>query len=462
MSETTIVKGVWWLPDRPEKRLSGEVTYSSTGGAEIDLYDYFFEELSTDPLTVWGVTVDGKMVTLFDGYSRNMTMQSSGAKVSNVASNFSVVGGHFASKYELRFYEVSASLSHLQRWVWSTGIQVTPDHSSGMKWIITQERQPDISLGMVGDFELVIQFEGRLQPRFGACELSESCFLTIKAQEATDYVAFEKVTQQFQHFLALGVSRPVYAFSVKGRPEKWGDDVAVLAKQPVCEVLRKLSMDGNSDKKIFPQEMQFSMADLEDDVAWFIGCYFEKYSQLKPVCNLYFSTLYNPGMYTHQRFLALAHAIEAYHRIFVGGQYQSDDDYHEGLQKILRDAIPEDVDADFRESLKNKFKYLHEYSLRKRLQGICKKYAVILEPHLGTISEFAGTTADVRNHLTHRDPRDKSRSEIPGGIDLWCRCEQLSLLLEVCLLHEIGFSDEKIQELLPRNRRPERIRLNRE
>jgi hypothetical protein len=459
VSETTTIKGTWWLPENPDRKLVGEITYSSTGGAAIDLYDYFLEEWSTAPLTVWGITADGKAVTVFDGYTRNMTEHSSGAKVSKIASNSAVIGGHFESKGHLKFYEVSASLSHLQRWVWSTGIHITPDNS-GMKWAITQERQPDISLGMVDGLELVLQFEGQLKPGFGNCELSETCFLTVKAQTATNYAVLERIIQQFQHFLALGISRPVYALSVKGRPEKWTDDVAVLAKQPVCEVLRKLAMDGNCTKEIFPQEMQFSMSDLGDDVAGFFGRYFEKYTLLKPVCDLYFSTLYNPGMYTQQRFLALAHAIEAYHRTFVGGQYQSDDEYHEGLEKILRDAIPHDVDVDFRSSLRNKLKYLHEYSLRKRLQDICNQFASILEPHLGAASEFAGITADIRNHLTHRDPRDKSRSELPSGIDLWCRCEQLSLLLEVCLLHQIGFSDEKIKRLLPRNRRPQRIQLN--
>ena len=459
MSDLIKAKGVWWLPEKPGKRLSGEITYSPTGGAEIDLYDYFFEELSTEPLTVWGITADGKRVTLFDGYTRNMTMHSSGAKVSKISSNYAVTGGHFKLKNDLEFYEVSATLSHLQRWVWSTGIHITPD-SLGMKWAITQERQSDISLGMIDDLELVLQFEGQLKPGFGNCELSETCFLTIKAQTSTNYTIFERIVQQFQHFLALGVSCPVYALSVKGRPEKWVEDVSVLAKQPVCEVLRKLAMDGNCTKEIFPQEMQFSMSDLGDDVSGYIGRYFEKYTLLKPVCDLYFSTLYNPGMYTQQRFLALAHAIEAYHRTFVGGQYQSDDEYHAGLEKILWDALPRDVDADFRSSLKNKLKYLHEYSLRKRLQDICNQFSSILEPHLGAASEFTGTTADIRNHLTHRDPRDKSRSEFPDGINLWCRCEQLSLLLEACLLHQIGFSDEKIKKLLPRNKRPQRIQLN--
>jgi len=460
MSEVFTAKGMWWLPDNPEKKLSGEISYSSIGGAEIDLYNYFFEELSVDPLTVWGITTDGKKITVFDGYTRNMTLHSSGAKVSKIASNFSVTGGHYRSKEELRFFEVSASLNHLQRWVWSTGIKIVPD-GTGMKWTITQERQPDIPLGMIGDLELLLEFEGNLKPGFGSCKLSESCLLTIKAQKATDYSVLEKVIQQFQHFLALGVSRPVYALSVKGRPEKRSDDVAVLVKQPVCEVLRKLSMDGHREKEIFPHEMQFSMSDLEVDVISVVERYFERYSLLKPICDLYFSTLYNPGMYIQQRFLALAHAVEAYHRTFVRGQYQSDEEYQSGVQQTLWDAIPTDLDKDFRASLKNKLKYLHEFSLRKRLQEICGQFEAILKPYLGEASEFSGITADVRNYLTHRDPRDKSRSEIPGGIDLWCRCEQLSLLLEVCLLHELGFGEQMISDLLPRNSRIRKIELNR-
>ena len=207
--------------------------------------------------------------------------------------------------------------------------------------------------------------------------------------------------------------------------------------------------------------MQFCLGDLQPDASQFITRYFEKRQLLEPVCELYFSTIYKPDMYLEQRFLALAHAIEAYHRAFVGGKYQPTEDYRTGLQQILWNAIPQTVDADFRSSLRNKLKYLHEFSLRKRVQDICTQFSSVLLPYLGAATQFAGAVADQRNLLTHPDlywgwpgpckRLERNMAEMPadefafGGV----------------FAHEIGFSEEAISNLMPRNRRTRTIQLNR-
>lgn len=291
--------------------------------------------------------------------------------------------------------------------------------------------------------------------------MSETCTFTIKAKSPTHYDTFGELIQKFQHFIALGVSQPIYALSIKARIDKHVERSEDKKDPKICEIIRKLSPSDDVNKKIFPQEMQFCLGDLKPDAAVYIKRFFEKYHLLKPVCDLYFSTRYNQNMYVSQRFLALAHAVEAYHRTFIGGKYQSNDEYQSGLQKTLEEALPKNMDADFKASLKNKFKYLHEFSLRKRLQDICKRFVDSIKPFLGEPAEFAGETSELRNLLTHRDPTDESRPEIPDWTEIWLKCEQLSLLLEVCLLHELGFSEQSISTLFPRNQRAKRIQLNR-
>jgi hypothetical protein len=104
---------------------------------------------------------------------------------------------------------------------------------------------------------------------------------------------------------------------------------------------------------------------------------------------------------------------------------------------------------------------LHEFSLRKRLQDICAKHAAVLAPFLGDSTQFAGAVADQRNWLTHPDSTAEDRPKETDWTGIWLKSEQLSLLIEVCLLQELGFSDEAIAKLLPRNRRTRAIQLNR-
>ena len=456
----TKIKGLWWLPGNPEKQLSGEITYGPTSGVQLSLLDHFFKDSTLDSFTVWGMTVRGKPVTLFNCHTKNLTMHLPGARVAEISSYFGIVGGHFKSPIEVKFLKVFAELSYLHEWTWTSGIKVVPKES-GNGWQIAQEMIPEIPLGTFDPFSLALKFTGHLSPGFGDCKLSEDCVFSIEAKELTPYESFQDLIHRFQHFVALGVSRPVYALSVSARVDK---PKQVFQGQEIYEefeIIRKLSHGNEKLESLTPHDMQFCLADLQPQPAQFLKRFFDKHQLLEPVCDLYFSTLYNREMYVQQQFLSLAHAVEAYHRAFIGGKYQPDDTYRNGLQKILWAAIPQDVDADFRASLKNKLKYLHEFSLRKRVQDICVRHAAVLKPFLGEATQFAGAVADQRNWLTHPDAAAEDRPKETDWTGIWLKVEQLSLLIEVCLLQELGFDDDAIAKLLPRNRRTRAIHLNR-
>lgn len=453
MSETTTIKGTWWLPENPDRKLIGEISYSPVDGAELDLFEHFFDQLSTDRFTVWGITVKGKPVSLFDCHTMNITMHMPGARLGKVSSNFGVVGGHYAFAEEMQFVEVTADLSHLFEWARTTGINVEPFKSDN-KLHITQARLPDVYLGRHGDLSVRLEFSSKFSPGYGRCELTEYCHLRVSSGELASYEKLEEVIHRIQHFIALGVARPVYALSVKA----FTQSAEEIEQQPV-EIIRAISVTPTG-KRLMPHELQFGLNDLQPDPSFYVQNFLDKHDQLKPVCDLYFSTIYHSDMFLRQRFLALAHAVEAYHRIFFGGQYQSTDEYANGLQKKLIAAIPDEIDRDFKASLKTKLQYLHEFSLRKRIRDICEQFADMLEPSLGNPIKFACSTSELRNRLTHADSEAGEQANPAEWKELWLKSEQLSLLLEVCLLHQLDFSEQKIRELLPRNRRPERIFLN--
>jgi hypothetical protein len=154
MSDTK-TKGLWWLPDNPEKQLSGDISYGPTSGAQLSLLDHFFKDATLDPFTVWGMTVRGKPVTLFECHTKNLTLHLPGARVAEISSYFGVVGGHFTSPDEMKFMKVFADLSHLHEWTWTSAISVVPKESS-KGWQVSQEMIPEISLGTLGPFTLAL------------------------------------------------------------------------------------------------------------------------------------------------------------------------------------------------------------------------------------------------------------------------------------------------------------------
>ena len=154
-------------------------------------------------------------------------------------------------------------------------------------------------------------------------------------------------------------------------------------------------------------------------------------------------------MYLQHRFLSLIQAIESFHQRIYKGEYLSDDDYN-GVYKALVNAIP-DIDIDIKKSLENRLKYGNEYSLRKRLKEIFGKYQEILNGFIENKNSFIEKVVDTRNYLTHYD-KDLKELAVSGEA-LYSLTQKLKILLETCLLSELGFSLEEIKGLFLRNRR---------
>jgi hypothetical protein len=230
---------------------------------------------------------------------------------------------------------------------------------------------------------------------------------------------------------------------------------------PVYEkykIIRKVGMAADTTKCVHPHEMLFTLPDLLPKPETYLGNYFGKLHKMHPVCALYFSTLYNPEMFLEQRFLSLAHAVEAYHRAMIGGKYLSDEEYESGLKQTFLNAIPETLDSGFKESLKGKLRYLHEFSLRKQIQDVASRLDEFLNRFLGDSKAFGARIAEKRNDLTHPKP---DAIEAKDWMDLWLMSEQLSLLIVACLLYELGFPKDKLAVMLSRNKHAVAIHYNR-
>jgi ApeA N-terminal domain 1 len=149
----------------------------------------------------------------------------------------------------------------------------------------------------------------------------------------------------------------------------------------------------------------------------------------------------------------LAQCIETYHRRRYGGKYQPDEEYRNDLYRRFIDAIPQDLNGAFRQSLRTgKLWYANEYSLRKRLREISDRLASLSISFLNTKEvreKFIEKVCDTRNYLTHYD--SDLQANAATGVDLFELKEQLKLLLEISLLEELGFSLDKIKHLIENN-----------
>ncbi|PYJ61329.1 MAG: hypothetical protein DME74_08860 [Verrucomicrobia bacterium] len=443
------VKGIWWRQEAPERQLQGEITYGPASGATVNLFGHIHADLNQRSLsqrfTLQGITFQGKKVTLFDALITSSQFNMPGSTWCTVASSSGIVGGHYAQPADVRFRNVRVWLDGLRDWTWTSGIDFRHE-TEPTRALITYKVPDTVHLGKISDLVTTLEFSGSTSPGAGKLSIQEDCALVLEANTLTPYEKFADVFHPFQHFLSFALQCPALALHVIGHIDQPRE---VIQGQQIFEdflVIRQLSRTDFSSKTLLPHDMLFTLKESGETAENSIGKFFSNYDRLKPALDLYMSTLYHPDQLLRLRFLTLAQCLEAYHRVSTHGKYMGDEQYSKGLKQLLWDSIPSEIDAPFRAALKNKLKYLNEYSLRKRIEILASKHTEIIGKLLGSADEFAESVSELRNKLTHPEPSSDALGKTEWK-ELWRLSEKLALLMETCFLDEFGFRRDRIRDI---------------
>jgi len=117
-------KGTWWLPDKPEKRVSGTLTFTPNKEANLDLMGSFKDIKNKnkseilEPEIILGVSSDGKYITLYKCLETNSTTSFPGFQTSSrFLANLVFEGVHFQKSEDISFKSISVHYLHLDEWV---------------------------------------------------------------------------------------------------------------------------------------------------------------------------------------------------------------------------------------------------------------------------------------------------------------------------------------------------------
>lgn len=173
--------------------------------------------------------------------------------------------------------------------------------------------------------------------------------------------------------------------------------------------------------------------------------WFKRAQDLEPVYNLYFGTFYQKG-YLNNELLNLTQALESYHRKTMVNLELPIKEHDKRINQILNSA-PE----AHKLWLKQKLKYSNEPTLRQRLRELWDKSPAAISAKLGAKNTFVGITVDTRNYWTHFG--DDLKAKAATGEDLFYLVVKLRILIQTCLLQELGFNSKEIEFLMSKQLR---------
>jgi hypothetical protein len=403
---------------------------------------------------------------------------------------------HMSNEESIKLKSIAIEYSYFREWVGKSGIKPYILRQKNDQVLIESHPLENIYLTKINDLDISInffqmfnQFENRY---FGTAyykiNIEQKTYLTISNYDNKSLSECIDLFIHFRDFLSFAMSKPTSIISVEGKLDvtvpryvNQDDRTDIMGEQvQEQEIIILFGLGGNlsnSEAKLSVHEMLFTFNDMEDRLGEIFTAWINNQEKYTPVFQLLMTTIYTPNLYINYGFINIIQALESYHsasdRFKDKGKYQQSKIYKNGILKQLLEVIEEfpgknfdekfpersfdetnGINDDFRGALKGGVQKLNRVTLQTRLHQIIEEISDLLpSDFIGDIQNrqlFASRASKTRNAWTHHDEKEKEKAA--KGKELIQLFQTLTVILQVCLLRELNFTDDSIKKVISRNR----------
>jgi hypothetical protein len=470
MTEKQEYYGTWWIPGYPDEQVAGILSFVPFKIATLKLIGslrYRIEERQGYyPAIILGSCSHGGKVTLYQcGEQKIITDPNSGEqRVEEFWAHTVFIGAHFCQVEDIQFKRIIVHYPYLTQWTNLSGLSSTPSKSDpdGANWTINCNFPEPVHAAVSDRWSLFldpIRSIPVLPPVVQDITIKQLIVARIECVEETVFEEYMQIMHLLGDFLSLGTLKVLYPTTIEG--ETASHPVYVLGSDEPLDIdgryytiavsYSRTENNNNTDDidGLTNRKMLFTFEDIVPQFEEFLQNWFSKHGVLEPIYNIFFGNLRMPRLYSEYELLTSVQALESYHRRAMNNHVSSEEEHRTRLSSILG-RVPE----EHREWLETKLKHSNEPPLRSRLWDIIQNSPEGVKRIIGSNRReretFAYKVAATRNYLTHYSP--EAKNDAFKQDEFFTVVRKLNLLLIVCLLKEIGFSMDKIDELIERNR----------
>jgi hypothetical protein len=390
------------------------------------------------PRIVGRISDDG-CVTLEDCVFRQKKISSSGVVNATLEPRLIIIGALYEPNEEILLDRFRFSLEGLEEWLrWEPAkIFRRPELSMiELRHTIPSEISFALKSGAILKFGSI----DSITPGRSSTFIKSKAYIEIIRQDPEEIEEFIRLCRRIRAFFSLATDRSVNIFDVVAHSRFATSGVGEEKYEIPLKVFYKSTLDVRNNERLHWRQMLFSIGAIRDSVPDIINAWLAAYDTVAPAIHLYFGSVEGGHKYVQARFLALAQAIETYHRRTAEGTRWPEPDFQSLVSEILSDAKPQ-----HRNLLEEKLRYANELPLRARVKSLLAAFP----SQFGTKKErsaFCDIIVSTRNYLTHYDKR--SEAHVPQGAQLWAICMKMEILLKLHLLKYISFSDAQIDDIV--------------
>lgn len=448
--------GEWWLPSQENHKVAGEASFEGSGYTTLALHGIFaphfkLGEVDSFPWypIILGVTKASQPITLFrcQQTSASFSFGDDGEEGEEIyQADVALIGAHFTDPEMILFNIVDVQYSYLPQWA---GIFPYRGYQNPFDEVRASTAKGTITVQLIRDVWDKLTRETDLIKESG---LPEVVRIRCEIQEA---LALEGWTDQYvfplQHLISLATQRPNAIVNIVGyvkqngpaQSNSDGSDIPVQIAFPPAIIPIPTS------ESTTPRDILFSLEEIASNFSHIIEIWLQNADELNSVYKLFFGVLYT-NLLLDLRFLLIAQAVEAYQdRRFEKTAFA--EEVYQDLVKTVLAACP---DEEKREWVAGALEFSNHATFRQQLRNLITQTNAVLKPLLGANStkrnEFAEVVYNTRNYLTHHTEELAARSASRRELLYITRC--LALILQVCLMKELGFTTQRLIEIVSKHK----------
>lgn len=444
MNHKIEIEGRWWVNGLESPAHYGVLTYEPSSGISLSVkipqeggaaeaIEILAGQGFNVPQTVFGRDKNNHPISLY-GCSVGNFNSSGGLRSYRISAQICLNGRTVETWDDVAYDHINVELSLFHNWLGLSNINREKGDEIRIKIADRNLIEVEIKEGV----RLVIWPTLQYNETNSSVVMAEGHGLEFKfVNEVQAKESLLKYADSVRRFLTLLVNRPVFVDKVYFHP-KDGEDphaVSLLKSNPGAE---------EAERKLLSPNMLVSYSDIHDQFQQVISKWYKLEDTLGDVLNLYFATIFVPGLYLHQTFLFLAQALEVYHRTSPNfeNQVQPKADFKARKKRII-EKVPAEKDW-----LNEKLGHANEKTLAQRLDELIASHQNTVDRFIDDTKAFSTLIRHTRNHYTHYGTSEESMDKVASGVGFIGLADKMRTLLEICIFSDLGISGAPIDRMI--------------
>lgn len=424
MKESREFKGIWYLPNNLDNAVAGILYFTKGEVIRLELIGslsnednpskiFLDDELSMQQI-ICGESSDAKKITLINCHKGEQSLNASCSfPLTSFTCQYILIGSYLSILDEKRFNRITVNIPILSRWLIPTLIEdrFGNEMSTNYELKIPTKQKTNLEVEVNSNFKLSLisrsNFTGDVNYPNG---LKVSQFTFFEVESINGKVSFQELLGQanlFIQFLSLAslatqTPTEICFFDY--------DDFQDIDREKIFNTTEILYDQHNEDLQEEKIMLVFNFKTIETEFSGIIKKWYSLSNELAPIRNHLLNSIQQKPVFKSLDFLIVVQALEGYHRRFID------------LNK--KDKI----------------------SLKVRLEKLIQIYSSNVQK-IESSNLNVQAVVDTRDYFSHFFARN-TKHNLLEGIELFELTRKLRLLLICCVLDLMGFSKQKISDIV--------------